>query len=211
MPPFHRDQLPQSAESPAGAFRLTQYAAHHFGEDPSLIPIFWAPGWNSVQATNKFQQEVGGPLRGGDPGVRLLEADESATPAFFTEVPGAFQSRNGQWLALPLYHIFGSEELSMLSPPLAGRAPQPYLAVHPDDLTEFGLQAGEIVRVSLSGVVRDLQVLVLPGLARGLAGIPIGLATLRGCGACPAYGLRGLGCGAGMSSGRTNRPEAGGW
>ncbi len=27
----------------------------------SLIPRFWAPGWNSVQALNKFQEEVGGP------------------------------------------------------------------------------------------------------------------------------------------------------
>ena len=28
----------------------------------------WAPGWNSVQAITKFQEEIGGPLRGGDPG-----------------------------------------------------------------------------------------------------------------------------------------------
>lgn len=40
---------------------------------PSLIPLFWAPGWNSVQATAKYQAEVGGPLLGGDPGRRLLD------------------------------------------------------------------------------------------------------------------------------------------
>ena len=27
---------------------------------PSLIPCFWAPGWNSIQAMNKFQEEIGG-------------------------------------------------------------------------------------------------------------------------------------------------------
>ena len=44
------------------------------GQPPApLIPRFWAPGWNSVQALNKFQEEVGGPLRGGDPGRRLIE------------------------------------------------------------------------------------------------------------------------------------------
>ena len=26
-----------------------------------LISRYWSPGWNSVQALNKFQQEVGGP------------------------------------------------------------------------------------------------------------------------------------------------------
>jgi NADH-quinone oxidoreductase subunit G len=44
---------------------------------PSLIPLFWAPGWNSVQATAKYQTEVGGPLLGGDPGRRLLEPPPS--------------------------------------------------------------------------------------------------------------------------------------
>ena len=43
---------------------------------PSLIPFFWAPGWNSIQAINKFQSEVGGPLRGGDPGIRLIEPSQ---------------------------------------------------------------------------------------------------------------------------------------
>ena len=42
---------------------------------PALIPRFWAPGWNSIQSLNKFQAEVGGPLRGGDPGKRLIEPD----------------------------------------------------------------------------------------------------------------------------------------
>ncbi|MEW5744075.1 MAG: NADH-quinone oxidoreductase subunit NuoG [Nitrospirota bacterium] len=40
---------------------------------PALIPRFWAPGWNSPQAVIKFQSEVDGPLRGGDPGRRLIE------------------------------------------------------------------------------------------------------------------------------------------
>ena len=33
----------------------------YYGPMPSsLIPFFWAPGWNSVQAVNKFQNEIGG-------------------------------------------------------------------------------------------------------------------------------------------------------
>ncbi len=41
---------------------------------PELLPFAWAPGWNSPQAWNKFQTEVGGALRGGDPGVHLFAA-----------------------------------------------------------------------------------------------------------------------------------------
>ena len=38
-----------------------------------LVPRFWWPGWNSNEAINKFQIEVGGPLHGGNPGKRLIE------------------------------------------------------------------------------------------------------------------------------------------
>ncbi|MEX2430808.1 MAG: NADH-quinone oxidoreductase subunit NuoG, partial [Dehalococcoidia bacterium] len=52
----------------------------------ALVSHYWAPGWNSVQALNKFQEEVGGPNRGGNPGVRLFEA--KGTPrVFFTGIP----------------------------------------------------------------------------------------------------------------------------
>ena len=60
---------PKDPDSPL-AFTMEGYP----GQPPSaLIPRFWAPGWNSPQAMNKFQTEVGGPLRGGDPGRRLIE------------------------------------------------------------------------------------------------------------------------------------------
>ena len=39
----------------------------------ALIPFFWSPGWNSIQATNTYQTEPGGPLRGGDAGVRMFD------------------------------------------------------------------------------------------------------------------------------------------
>ena len=53
----------------------------YYGEHtpPPLIPRFWAPGWNSVQALTRFQEEVNGPLRGGDPGRRLIEPSERGT------------------------------------------------------------------------------------------------------------------------------------
>lgn len=60
----------------------------------SQIPFAWAPGWNSPQAWNKFQDEVGGKLRHGDPGVRLFEASASGLE-YFTAVPASFQAEEG--------------------------------------------------------------------------------------------------------------------
>ena len=97
------------------------------------IPRFWAPGWNSVQALNKFQSEVGGPLRGGDPGRASDRAGSSRKGIVLRRGATRLQPRDGGWLIIPVYHIFGSEELSVLAPAIAERAPQPYLAMNPDD------------------------------------------------------------------------------
>ena len=38
----------------------------YYGAMPSaLMPYLWAPSWNSNNALNKFQDEVGGPMRAG--------------------------------------------------------------------------------------------------------------------------------------------------
>ncbi|MGH8800731.1 MAG: molybdopterin-dependent oxidoreductase, partial [Casimicrobiaceae bacterium] len=108
---FDRDPV-TDADSPL-AFSMEGYP----GQPPAaLIPRFWAPGWNSVQSLNKFQQEVGGALRGGDPGVRVIEPGQTARAAYGGQVPEAFERQRDVWLVVPLHHIFGSEELSVLSP-----------------------------------------------------------------------------------------------
>ena len=116
---MHEPKPPDDPDSP---FAFTMEGYH--GQPPSaLIPRFWAPGWNSVQAVNKFQDEVGGPLRGGDPGRRLIEPSAGTPPPYFDRVPPAFEPHADEWLSVPLHHIFGSEELSVLAPGIAERMP----------------------------------------------------------------------------------------
>jgi NADH-quinone oxidoreductase subunit G len=142
---------------------------------PSLIPRFWAPKWNSVQAVNKFREEVGGPLRGGDPGRRLIEPSAGAAGKYFAEVPEAFSRRDGYLLVVPGYHIFGSEELSLLSPPVAELAAQPYLAVHPEDAGQLLVGRNGLVTLDLSGKSYDLPVRLAATVPAGLAVVPMGL------------------------------------
>jgi hypothetical protein len=99
----------------------------------NLIPRYWQPGWNSVQALNQFQTEVAGPLIGGDPGVCLFEPSAETRGESTGQAPEPFQPGEGEWLVVPLHHIFGSEELSSHSPPVAERIPEPYLAISPSD------------------------------------------------------------------------------
>jgi NADH-quinone oxidoreductase subunit G len=145
----------------------------------ALQPFFWSPGWNSIQAVNKFQSEIGGALTGGDPGVRLFEPSHKG--AYFTSIPAAFARRAAQWLILPIEHIFGSDELSLQSPAVASLAPAPYLALNAADAASLHMeeQAGE-VEIELGGAKHRLPLKVLPELPEGIAGIPAGLTTASG-------------------------------
>ena len=140
-----------------------------------MIARFWAPGWNSVQALNKFQSEIGGPLQGGDPGQRLVEPDRDAKIVFFDNVPKAYTQRDGEWLVVPVHRIFGSEEQSALAPAIAERAPQPFLAVNPEDASGMMVDEGQELELSLDGTTFHLAVRLFPSLARGVAGVPVGL------------------------------------
>lgn len=179
----HEPQPPDDPDSPL-SFSMEGYE----GQPPSpLIARFWAPGWNSVQALNKFQSEVGGPLRGGDPGQRLVESLPGEKFPYFDKTPVAFRPRDGELLVAPLYHIFGSEELSALSKGVAERASRPYLALNPDDAGARRLSEGEEIDLILNGAVYRLPVRLHPALPRGVAGAPVGLREL------PWAALPGLG------------------
>ncbi|HLE40511.1 MAG TPA: molybdopterin-dependent oxidoreductase, partial [Nitrospirota bacterium] len=202
----HEPKQPDDADTPL-AFSMEGYE----GRPPSvLVARYWSPGWNSVQALNKFQQEVGGPLRGGDPGKRLIEPAQATTlpsslPSregqqlprplgeragvrgvtganigFFQNVPEPFKPRAGEWLLVPLYHIFGFEELSVLSPGIVERMPKPYVALNPVDAAKLGVSERGEVTLTVSGNVQRLTVKLMAELPRGTAGLPAGLQELPG-------------------------------
>jgi NADH-quinone oxidoreductase subunit G len=153
----------------------------HGGRPPSpLIPLFWAPGWNSKEAKHKFQSEVGGPLRGGDPGIRLIEPAQEGTLAYFSDVPTPFTSRQGAWLLVPLYHIFGTEEQSALSPAVAERTPTPYLELSREDAAALHVGPDDELECTVAGTTYRLPVKTDVELPRGLAGLPVGLPGLYG-------------------------------
>jgi NADH-quinone oxidoreductase subunit G len=167
---------PEDPDSPL-SFSMEGYE----GEPPAtLIPRFWAPGWNSIQSVNKFQEEVAGPLRGGDPGRRLIEPAQATKIAYFDQIPAAFEPRDGEWLIIPIHHIFGSEELSILTTGIAERAPQSYLALNPDDAAGLQVREGEAVELGIDGAAYRLPVKFMPALPVGIAGVPVGLPGLPG-------------------------------
>jgi NADH-quinone oxidoreductase subunit G len=141
----------------------------------ALIPFFWSPSWNSIQAVNTYQKEIGGPLRGGDAGVRLFEPAPANGQHYFSAIPLAFQPREGEWLLVPIYHIFGSDELSLSAPGIAELAAKPRVAINSDAFAEDM----EVEVTCAEGTFR-LPVHIHREMPAGVAALSVGLSPLTG-------------------------------
>lgn len=141
----------------------------------SMIPFFWSPGWNSVQSVNKYQEEVGAALKGGNPGVRLIEPYSASVTNYFTAVPEIFQPLEGQLWMVPLYHIFGSEEMSARASAVSKRVVKPYVLIHHDDAAKLKLAEGQKVSFEIAGQVYSLPVKISTIIKQNVAGLPRGL------------------------------------
>ena len=153
----------------------------------SMIPFFWSPGWNSVQSVNKYQDEVGGPLRGGDPGKRLLNPLVKE-PAYYKAVPEPFKPMADHLWVVPLHHIFGSEELSVLSESVASRIAQQYVMINSEYAKTIHVAEGQQLSFVIDDVEYHLPVKVSEKFPSGVAGVPAGFSELRFTG-LPAWAL----------------------
>ena len=166
---MHEPPPPADPDSPLG-FTMEGYR----GPLPSpLISQFWAPGWNSIQAVNTYQDEVGGPLRDEMPGVRLIEPVATKAPGWFTDIPSAFRPTSHQWLLLPQPAVFGGDELSSRAPAIAERMAQPFLSVHPSDGVRLNLEDHSTIDLALQGTTYRLAVHLEPSTPVGTAGLSL--------------------------------------
>jgi NADH-quinone oxidoreductase subunit G len=161
---------PEDPDSPLG-FTMEGFRG---SLPPALLSRFWAPGWNSVQSVAKFQEEVGGHLAGGDPGVLLIAPGTDGSGPQPPRLPEPFAARPGEFLVLPDYQVFGSEELSAQAPSVATRIPARYLGLAAEDARALGLAEGGQARLSLGDTELELPVRLRPGLLPGLVLLPAG-------------------------------------
>jgi NADH-quinone oxidoreductase subunit G len=169
---------PEDQDSPL-AFSMEGYP---HAPPPALIARYWAPGWNSVQALSRFQEEIAGPLRGGDAGCRLIEPAAGQRPGYYTEAPAPFAARQAELRIVPLHHAFGTEELSALAPGVAELAPVAYVALGTAAAAELGVTEEDVLEITAG---RRAVVRILPELPAGVIGLPLGLAGLVGVGLRP--------------------------
>lgn len=170
---------PKPPDDPDSPLSFTMEGYHGVPPSPD-VPFFWSPGWNSAQAINKYQIEVGGPLHGGNPGKRLLEPSAENKGTYFNTIPPSFSTKEGEWLVLPFYYIFGSDELSAHSPALAERIPQTCFMMNQKDAGKMSITENDKIELSFGQNKIVLPVKFENTLAEGTAGLPKGFKETAG-------------------------------
>jgi NADH-quinone oxidoreductase subunit G len=168
----HEPKQPTDKDS-ALTFSMEGYVGD---QTPSpLVPFAWSAGWNSPQAWNKFQETVGGSLKGGDSGVRLFDR-LAKRPARTFVAPAPVLVNAESFRLVPMHHIFGSGEFTVKTPAMETRIPEAVFAVGEQDAARLNVQDGQTITVKAGETSIVLPVQVIEYLPTGYIGYPIGLA-----------------------------------
>ena len=153
------------------------YSMEGVGEKPpsSLVPFYWTPGWNSVQALYNYLDEPNGSMKGGDPGIRLFEPSAAATKSYYELISKSDNVQNEKLLIVPVYQIFGSDELSSLSKSVSQRIKKPFVLLNQADAEANHLQEGDSVGLDILKDSPALTVRIDNSLVNGLAGLSVHL------------------------------------
>ncbi|MBD9611605.1 NADH-quinone oxidoreductase subunit NuoG [Pseudomonas sp. PDM02] len=170
----HEPRTPQDKDT-AFAFSMEGYSGS--AEPRQQVPFAWSPGWNSPQAWNKFQDEVGGHIRAGDPGTRLIESTGDSLN-WFSAVPRAFNPAPGTWQVVPFFHLLGSEENSSKAAPVQERIPAAYVALAKSEADRLGVNDGALLSLNVAGQTLRLPLRINEELGAGLVALPAGIAGI---------------------------------
>jgi NADH-quinone oxidoreductase subunit G len=176
-------KLPEDIDSPLA------FSMEGRNEEPpsSLVPFYWTPGWNSAQAINFYLNEPGGSMEGGDPGIRLFESPFESKQKYLGSGPNKYDIQKDEYLVIPVYQIFGSEELSAVSPSVLQRVPEPFILLNQQDADSNLLKGGDVTQIEISKIRITLKVKIDNTVQKGLAGLTISLPGM------PYFDLPGIG------------------
>ncbi|MFJ7108750.1 NADH-quinone oxidoreductase subunit NuoG [Pseudomonas sp. NPDC098740] len=168
---------PRTSQDNDTAFSFSMEGYSGSVEPRQQVPFAWSPGWNSPQAWNKFQDEVGGHIRAGDPGTRLIESTGDSLN-WFASAPRAFNPAPGTWQVVPFFHLFGSEENSSKAAPVQERIPAAYVSLAKSEADRLGVNDGAMLSLSVAGQTLRLPLRINEELGAGLVALPAGIAGI---------------------------------
>lgn len=141
----------------------------------SLVPFYWTPGWNSVQAMYSYVDEPDASLKGGDPGIRLFDSEGPGETSYFKHEKETIDIKSDEWLIVPRYQIFGSEELSAKSPSVIKKINEPFVLLSQKDADKLSVKPGELIELDTRDEKLRIKVRVGRDIGQGIAALSVNL------------------------------------
>jgi NADH-quinone oxidoreductase subunit G len=138
---------------------------------PSLIPYYWSPGWNSPQAASKYMEEPDGRLKGTEPGVKLFMKHTHKEFNYGVDIPEPFSFRKEELFFIPVYRIFGSEELSSVAQAISEMIPEPYVLLNKNEANRLKLIEQESYKFEIGQVTVQAGIRIDDHVPDGVAGL----------------------------------------
>jgi len=141
----------------------------------SLVPFYWSPGWNSVQSLNKYLVEPNGKMKSGNAGIKLIEPAEKPVIQYFNSSFTDIHVLKGECMIVPVYQIFGSEELSSAAATLSQRIQEPFVYLNPMDAIELNVNDDDFIQLEKATTKLKIKVKIESSIEKGIAGLSVGL------------------------------------
>jgi NADH-quinone oxidoreductase subunit G len=122
-----------------------------------------------------YLDEPDGSLKGGNPGIRLIEPSGVTGKKYLKQETNIYEVEKDEWLIVPVYLIFGSDELSSAGSSMRQKISDPFILINQKDADRFSLNDGDSVQLEILKVRLTLKVKIENSLQQGLAGLSVNL------------------------------------
>lgn len=154
------------------AFSMEGYNQPH--SSVRHIPFAWFPGWNSPQAWNKFQKNIGQSLLSGNSGVHLFKKNNSTNVNISKKIISHSVIRDKYWYIIPYYHLYGNEELTQYSALIKENIPVAYALVSVQDAIKLNLKEDSIIEFHCLNKNYRVTIQLSKHLTKYQIGLPLG-------------------------------------
>jgi NADH-quinone oxidoreductase subunit G len=122
-----------------------------------------------------YLDEPNGSMKGGDPGVRLIEQAVEGKTLYIPVIKGTTEHVADELSFVPVFEIFGSEELSSAGSAISQRIKGPFVFINQKYAENNGIAENETIRLKLSGLEINIKVKIENSLPAGIAGLSVNL------------------------------------
>ncbi|CAL4042335.1 NADH-quinone oxidoreductase subunit G [Buchnera aphidicola (Takecallis arundicolens)] len=157
-------------------------------QDVEYVPFVWSPGWNSIQAWNKYIFDK----NNYNSGMRIFQTNGVKKEYFFNKINITYD-QDCDWKIIPYYVLFGSEELSQNSDIIRNKCSVLYALVNEKYRNKFCLKQDCMIEFECLDQIFQLLIKFSSKIPLKTLGLPLGFPNMsRILLGCTVKNIRGV-------------------